>query len=179
LRRHLENKFQFDRCAEGQAGNAIHQAARVLVFSEDALQQLRSAVSDFGLVAEISRSCDQNAEADDARHPVERAQMLARDSEAVERREVSGLAPRFHIEFRSYAPNEFRHAAFGGHHPSKKKQIPGLHRFRIGAERLRRRWKLDAKFRQPLLGAGLPRASSAYYSPPCVTRSMCITSPVT
>jgi hypothetical protein len=82
--------------------------------------------------------------------------MLPRDCEAVERRQVSCLAPSFRIEFRSDAPNEFRRAAFGGHHPGEKKQIAGQHRFRIGAEWLRRRWKLDPKFCQPLLGAGLP-----------------------
>jgi hypothetical protein len=34
--------------------------------------------------------------------------MLPRDSEDVERREVSRLALRFHIELRADAPNEFR-----------------------------------------------------------------------
>ncbi len=79
--------------------------------------------------------------------------MLPRDSEDVERREVSRLAPRFHIELRADAPNEFRGVAFRGKHPAQKKQIARLHRFHIGAERLRRRWELDAKFFQPLLGA--------------------------
>ena len=83
--------------------------------------------------------------------------MLPRDSEDVERREVSRLAPRFHIEFRADAPNEFRAVAFRGKHPAQKKQIARLHRFHIGAERLRRRRELDAKFFQPLLGAGRPR----------------------
>jgi len=31
--------------------------------------------------------------------------MLPRDSEDIERREVSSLAPRFHIELRADAPN--------------------------------------------------------------------------
>ena len=65
-----------------------------------------------------------------------------RDSEDVERREVSRLAPRFHIELRADASNEFRRAAFRGKHPGQKKQIARLHRFRIGAERLRRRREL-------------------------------------
>jgi len=64
--------------------------------------------------------------------------MPSRDSEDVERREVSRLAPRFHIDLRSEAPDDFRPAAFGGKHPAQKKQIARLHRFSIFAERLRR-----------------------------------------
>src|SRR5438105_9666232 len=158
LPRHLENDFQLDRGAERKAGDAIYQAARALVFSEDVLQQLRSGVSDFWLVADISRSGHRRAEPDDARHVVERSQMLSRDSEDVERREVSRLAPRFYIELRANAPNEFRPVAFRGKHSAQKKQIAGLHRFHIGAERLRRHRELDAKFLQLLLGAGRPRA---------------------
>jgi hypothetical protein len=97
LRRHFENEFQLDRRAERQAGNSVHQAAGVLVFSEDVLQQLGRTVSNFGLVAEISRSCHHNAQPDDARHSIERSQMLARDSEAVERSQVSRLASSFGI----------------------------------------------------------------------------------
>ena len=72
---------------------------------------------------------------------------------------MSRLAPRFHIEFRADAPDEFRRAAFRGKHPAQKKQIARLHRFHIGAKRLRRRRKLDAEFFQPLLGARRREAS--------------------
>ncbi len=89
--------------------------------------------------------------------------MLPRHSEDVERREVSRLAPRFHIELRADAPNEFRPVAFRGKHPAQKKQIAGLHRFHIGAERLRRRREPDAKFFQPLLGARRPRPLAGYH----------------
>ncbi len=72
--------------------------------------------------------------------------MLPRDSEGVERREVSRFAPCFHVEVRPDAPSEFRPVAFRGKHPGQKQQIARLHRFHIGAERLRRRGELDAKF---------------------------------
>src|SRR6266849_135272 len=84
--------------------------------------------------------------------------MLPRDSEDIERRKVSRFASRFYIEFRADAPNEFRLVAFRGKHPAQKKQIARLHRFHIGAERLRRLRELDAKFFQPLLGTSRPRA---------------------
>ncbi len=75
-------------------------------------------------------------------------------------------------------PDEFRPASFRGQHPSQKKQIAGLHRFRVGAKRLRRRRELDAKFFQPLLGAGRPRAFASYHLPACAPPSTCNISPV-
>jgi len=41
----LEDQFQLDRGAERKACDAIHHAGRILAFSEDVLEQLRSAVS--------------------------------------------------------------------------------------------------------------------------------------
>src|SRR6266513_2782994 len=116
LPRHLENDFQLDRGAERKACDAIHQAARALVFSEDVLQQLRSGVSDFRLIADISRSGHRHAEPDDPRHFVERSQMFSRDSENVERGEMCSLAPRFHIELRADASDKFRCTAFRRKH---------------------------------------------------------------
>src|SRR6516162_8343359 len=85
------------------------------------------------------------------------------DGEAVERSEVSCLAPCFHVELCADAPNEFHRVIFGGKHPAQKKQVARLHRFHVGAERLRRRRELDAKSTQPLLGAGRPRAFAAHH----------------
>src|SRR5258708_6804739 len=104
--------------------------------------------------------------------------MFSRDSKDVKRREVSRLAPSFHIELRADAPNEFRRMAFRGKHPAQKKQIARLHCFHIGTERLRRRRELDPKFFQPLLGAGRPRAFAGYHLPTCAPPSTCSTSPV-
>src|SRR6266480_5596695 len=105
--------------------------------------------------------------------------MFSRDSENVERGEVSRLAPRFHIELRADAPNEFRGVAFRRKHPAQKKQIARLHRFHVRAERFRGRRKLDAKFFQPLLCTGRSRAFAGYHLPKCAPPSTCSTSPVT
>src|SRR5208283_316744 len=107
-----------------------------------------------------------------------RSQMLPRNRKAVERREASRLAPRVHTQLRSDAPYEFRLATFRRKHPSQKKQIARAHCFRIGAERLRRRRELDAKFFQPLLGAGRPRARAGYHLPACAPPSTFRISPV-
>src|SRR5882762_3364875 len=159
----LKNHFKLDRRSEWKAGNTINQAARALLFSKDVLQQFRSGISDFRLIADISRSGHRHAEPDDPRHFVERSQMLSRDSENVERREVSRLAPRFHIELRADAPNKFRPMAFRGKHPGQKQQIARLHRFHIGTERLGGRRERDAKFFQPLLSTRWPRAFAGYH----------------
>src|SRR5260370_3511839 len=53
---HLENDFTFDRGAERKACDAVHQAARVLFFAENLLQQLRTVISDSPLSADISPS---------------------------------------------------------------------------------------------------------------------------
>src|SRR5438477_12891984 len=87
LIRHLKNHFQFNRRSEWKAGNAINQAARVLVFSEDALQQLGSGISNLRLIAHISRSSHRHAEPDNSRHFVERSQMFPCDRERIQRRE--------------------------------------------------------------------------------------------
>ncbi len=51
---HLEDKFQLDRCAEWKARDTIDQATWILVLSEDILQQLRSGIRDFRLIAHVS-----------------------------------------------------------------------------------------------------------------------------
>src|SRR5260370_39765208 len=82
--RHLKDHFQLDRGAKRKACDAVHQPARVLVFSENVLQQLRSAVSNFRLIADISRSGHRHAEPDDPSHFVKSSQILTSDGEGVE-----------------------------------------------------------------------------------------------
>jgi len=94
----LEYHLELDRGAERKACDPIHEAARVLFLPEDVLQQLRSGVGNFRLFADVSRSGYRHAEPDDPRRFVERSQMPPSDSENVERRHVSRLASRFHIE---------------------------------------------------------------------------------
>ncbi len=69
--RDLENDLQFDRGAERKARDAIHHASRVLLFAEDLLQELRSAIGDFRLIADITGRRDEHAEPDDPRHSIE------------------------------------------------------------------------------------------------------------
>ena len=71
--------------------------------------------------------------------------MLPRDSEGVERCQVSGLASRLLVEFRADAPDEFRFAAYSGKHSGEKEQVARLHGFRVDTERIGRRWKPYAK----------------------------------
>jgi len=56
-------------------------------------------------------------------------------------------------------------------------EIAGLHRFCIDAEGLRRCGELDAKFFQPLLGAGRPGACPGHHLPAWAPPSTCRISP--
>ena len=51
-----ELRHQLDRDAEWQTCDAVDRAARVLLFSENLLEQIRSSISDFWLIANIPRS---------------------------------------------------------------------------------------------------------------------------
>src|SRR5438477_5328542 len=58
---YLENQFQLDRCAEREACHTIDQAARVLLFPEDVLQQLRGSVGDLRLFAKVAHRGHRDA----------------------------------------------------------------------------------------------------------------------
>src|SRR5258708_30623982 len=105
---HLENYFQLNRYAERKARHSINQAAWVLLFSEYILQQLRSPVSHFRLIAKVRGCGYRHAEPYDAAHFVQGSQMLPRDSEGVEGRETCGFAPRLHANLCSHSPAAFR-----------------------------------------------------------------------
>ena len=79
LIRHFKDHFQLDRSAKRKACNTVE----LVVFSEYLLQQLRSGVCDFRLIANIPRSGHRHTEPDDSRHFVERSQMPPRDGESI------------------------------------------------------------------------------------------------
>jgi hypothetical protein len=85
--------------------------------------------------------------------------MPPRNSEDVERGQASRPTPRIDIELRTHPANESCGAALGREHSVQEKQSAGLHRFDVGAKRLRRRREIDAKLLQPLLGARLSLGS--------------------
>ena len=85
----------------------------------------------------------------------------------------------FDVEFRADTTGEFRLLNFRWQHPGQEKQSPGLHRFHINTERLRRCREIDTEFLQPLFGADWPRVFAGYHLPTCEPPSTCSTSPVT
>ena len=72
--------------------------------------------------------------------------MLLRDGKAIKSRKASRRVPCFHVDLRPDASDEFRLPAFRWKHPGQEEQVARLYRFRVDAERLRRLWKLEAKF---------------------------------
>jgi hypothetical protein len=81
------------------------------------------------LVAHISARSYHYSETYNPRDFVERAEVVPRYSERIERREVSGVATRFHVELGTDPSNKFRLAARRGKHTGKEKKIAGSHRF--------------------------------------------------
>src|SRR5215468_11834572 len=113
---HLKDQFQLDWGTERKACDSIHKAAGIFVFTEDALEQLRSTVSHSRLLPDVSRSGHRYAKPNNSRHFVERSQMLPRDSEGIERRQPSRLPARLHVDLSAHTPNEFRCAPLRGEH---------------------------------------------------------------
>ena len=64
--------------------------------------------------------------------------MLPDDREAVQRRQVSWLAPSWDIQLCADAPDKSRSSAFSGKHSTHKEQIAGLDCFDVNAERFGR-----------------------------------------
>jgi hypothetical protein len=60
------------------------------------------------VIADLASGGDQPAETDDARHSVERAEVLARNRESVERHEACRVACGVDIEFSADAADECR-----------------------------------------------------------------------
>jgi len=82
--------------AKRKACDAIHQSGKGSCLFRRLLQQVGSGVSDLRLIADISEG-PRHAEADDARHSVERSSAVS-PQENVERREAEPLATGFHVE---------------------------------------------------------------------------------
>ena len=135
---HLENNFQLDRRAERKARDTINQAAWILVFSEDVLQQVRSSIRDFRLIANISRSGDGD--------PSRMIRVTLSSDPKCSRATARALSAARYAALRPVStsssaptrPTNFADAAFRGKHPGQKKQIAGLHRFHISPEWFRR-----------------------------------------
>jgi hypothetical protein len=79
--------------------------------------------------------------------------MLFRRREDVQSRNVGGVSSSFDIELFAQPANILRFVVDYRQHPAKEKQVPGLHRLNIRAERRRSGWKLNAKVLQAALGA--------------------------
>ena len=124
LTNHLENHFQLDRGAERKACDAIHQATRALVFSEDVLQQLRSGVSDFRLIADISRSGHRHAEPDDPRHFVERSQCCRATARMLSAARWAALRPASTSSSAPTRPMNFAPWPSVGSIPLRKNRLP-------------------------------------------------------
>ena len=105
------------------------------------------------MITHVTHSGDEHAEPNDARHPIERPEMVADDREDVEGGEPRRSAARFRVELRTDASDEFRLMAFGRKDAAQEEQIARPHCLDIHAEGCRWFWKLDVGCPQPLFRA--------------------------
>src|SRR5947207_80877 len=104
----LEGHLELHRRAEWQAGDAVDRSNRVLVLAEHVLEHLGGAIGYSRMITHVTHSGDEHAEPNDARHPIERPEMVADDREDVEGGEPRRSAARFRVELRTDASDEFR-----------------------------------------------------------------------
>src|SRR5215472_12561125 len=90
--RYLEDDFQFDWRAERKTCHAVHHSTGILFLSKNVLQQFGRAISHFRLISNVAHRGHRNAESHDARHSIERSEMLSSDGKNIESREVSRFA---------------------------------------------------------------------------------------
>src|SRR5450432_4191805 len=70
-RLHFQDDFQFDRRTEWKAGDTKDKARRDGLFAEDVSKQLGGGVGDLGVLGELGRCGDVDAEPDDVADAVE------------------------------------------------------------------------------------------------------------
>src|SRR5580692_4440382 len=75
LRRDFKNELDFDRHAEGKAGDPEDDAGRQHPGAEDLDEEFGGAVGDFRMVPEVALRRDIDAELRHAGYPVERAEI--------------------------------------------------------------------------------------------------------
>jgi hypothetical protein len=78
--------------------------------------------------------------------------MLSCHGEDVDCGKMCRFASCFDVQFSADAPNELGTVTVSWEHPAQKKDVPGLYRLHIRAERLGRRRQLNTKIFQALLG---------------------------
>jgi len=138
LTAYLENDFELDRGPSGRLATPYTKRQGLLSLPKTSCSNCEGASAIFGW----SRTSPEVATDTPSRTMRVTASSEPKCWRATARALSAarcGLACLFHIPLRADAPNEFRPVTSRGKHPAEKKQIAGLHRFCIGAERFRRR----------------------------------------
>src|SRR5277367_745361 len=73
---YFEDEFEFNRQPERETGNADDHSHRNFLWTKYIAEQVRDCVRHYRLVEKVSMSCHEDAESDNARDFIERAQML-------------------------------------------------------------------------------------------------------
>jgi len=179
LLRDFEDNFELDRQAERKTGNADYQPNCHVIAAKDIAEQIRGSVGNPGLVKEVAGGCQEDSEANHARHTIERAQMLFGRGQGAQGRSPNRIAAHFGIQFLPQPAKILRLVIHNREHAAQEEEIACLQRLNVTSER---RWssrKLNAKVLQSALCAARLRAFTSYHRPTCAPSSTGSTSTVT
>ena len=149
----FEENLQHDRHAEWKARNSKNHADRQLVFSKDIAQQLRSSVSHLRQRQEVLLGCQVRRQLDNPGHLVERAEVLSRGGEYVQRRNARCFPSLFDIVLSPQPAYELRYMPDDRENAAEMKHGARLDTFNIRAKGSWRGPQLNAEFRKPALRA--------------------------
>lgn len=144
----LKYELELDGDPERKALHAINEPAGIAIFAEDILQELRGSIGHSRLILWSFAGCDHHSEPNDSRDSVQRAEMLLRDGEGIQRSQPAGPIAGLDIELCSDPAGELSASSFGGEHSSQEKKVSGPNGFRIDAEGLRRPRQSQAQLLQ-------------------------------
>src|SRR5229473_3888741 len=175
----FEKDLQHDRHPKWKAGNTKNHPDRQLVFSKDIAEQLRSGISHFRQRQEVLLSCQVRRQLDNPGHLIERAEVLSRGGEYVQRRNARCFPSLFDVVLSTQPAYELRYVPDDRENAAEMKHSARLDTFNIRAEGSGRGRQLNAEFRKPALRASPLRALRTHHLLECAPPSTCSTSPVT
>src|SRR5579864_1683468 len=175
----LEEDLQHHWHPKWKAGNTKNHPDRQLVFSKNIAQQLRSSVSHLRQRQEVLLGCQVRRQLDNPGHLIERAEVLSRDGEYVQRRNACCCPSLFDVVLSTQPAYELRYMPDDRENAAEMKQSARLDTFSIRAKGSGRGRQLNAELRQPALRASPLRARRTHHLLECAPPSTCSTSPVT
>ena len=141
----FKDDFEFYRHSEREARNPDQEPNGDFLDAKYISKEVRHGIPYPGLVKEVSMSCHEQAETDNACDSIERAQMLFGSSEGAQSSSVCRVPSRLDIKFFPEPAKILRLMIDNREHAAQKEQVACLHRFDVVAKRSGCRRELNTK----------------------------------